>query len=205
MNTIQIITAIKDILLGAAAIITAIVAFRGLRTWQRELMGKKTFETAMDLMRATYKLRDELAVSRSALLLEIEFPEEYRSKATRSSEDKAQAYYYAFKNRYAPVRGANQVFNVSALEAELFWGDKIREKTDILADCAKELGIAMEAFVDNEASDGLVFSNDEAFGKEIRAQVFNLDKKNNQFTKRIEAAVEDIKRFMFPHLKSISN
>ena len=65
MTTPEVITAIKDVLLGLAAATTAVVAVIGLKNWSRELKGKAEFEIARNMIRATYKLRNELQICRS--------------------------------------------------------------------------------------------------------------------------------------------
>jgi hypothetical protein len=46
----EIITAIKDVLLGGAAVATASVAVIGLKNWSRELRGKADFDVARGLI-----------------------------------------------------------------------------------------------------------------------------------------------------------
>lgn len=75
MDSPEIIAAIKDILLAATAVTTATAAVVGLKSWRRELEGRTEFDTAKGLIRATYKLRDELSLYRSPLISVNEFPE----------------------------------------------------------------------------------------------------------------------------------
>jgi hypothetical protein len=117
---IVIIPAIKDIILIFAAIITAMVAIKGLRSWSRELRGKADFELARNLIRSTYKLRDELSYCRSPLKLINELPEGY-DPTKRSPSGEAEAYAYFYANRFKPVAVAYQEFETQALEAEALY------------------------------------------------------------------------------------
>ena len=93
MTYTEIITAIKDVLIGGAAIATASVAVIGLKSWSRELRGRADFEVARGLIRATYKLRDELRASRAPFIRAHEFPEGYYNPAgTSTPEKEAQAW-----------------------------------------------------------------------------------------------------------------
>ncbi len=49
MPTNGLLSNFKDICLSGAAITTAIVAWRGLASWQKELKGKADFEVARNL------------------------------------------------------------------------------------------------------------------------------------------------------------
>lgn len=77
----EIIAAIKDVLVGLAAAITAGVAIVGITSWQRELRGKAEFRVARTLMRATYGLRDAVQDCRAPFISGAEFPSGYGQAA----------------------------------------------------------------------------------------------------------------------------
>jgi len=56
--------AVKDIVLGLAAIVTATVAWLGLQSWRKELRGKADFDVARGLLRATSAARFRCAQPR---------------------------------------------------------------------------------------------------------------------------------------------
>lgn len=130
---------LKDVLLGCAAATTAIVAVIGLKNWSRELKGRAEFEAARNLIRATYKLRDEIARCRSPFMGGYEFPKEYVHGAQHSPEEEARGWAYVYRNRWEPVLSALQDFETNALEAEALWGVQIRIGTDELRQCVIEL------------------------------------------------------------------
>lgn len=67
ITTPEITSIAKNVLLGNAAAATATVAVIGIKNWSREIKGKAEFEIVRNLIRATYKLRDELQICRSPL------------------------------------------------------------------------------------------------------------------------------------------
>ncbi len=77
MHATEIITIIKDIIISIAAATTAIVVYKGLEKWQNKLKGKANFDTAISLIKATYKLRDQISFCRSSFISPIEFPNDY--------------------------------------------------------------------------------------------------------------------------------
>lgn len=93
------ITAIKDLLLGGAAVATASVAVAGLKRWRLELRGKADFEAARALARATYKLRDELAICRSPFVRGQEFPPSYYASPKRTAQEEKEGWAYVYENR----------------------------------------------------------------------------------------------------------
>ena len=104
MTMPEIFTAIKDIVLVIAAATTARVAVLGLKNWSRELKGKTEFKVSRNLIRATYKLRDEIQNCRSPFISDYEFPKEYKgSLGETSAEVEAQAWLFVYKNRWASV------------------------------------------------------------------------------------------------------
>ncbi len=202
MTTPEVITTIKDILLGAAAVTTAIVAVIGLKNWSRELRGRTEFEAARKLMRATYRVRDELQYSRAPFVTFGEYPSDYPGRQTATTEQEAQAWSYVYRNRWKPVREALQELQTHVLEAEALWGGDIRTKADELRRCAITLQTAMEAIVDDAAQGGESFKTNRDFGKEMRSAAHaSRGKEENELSKKIKAAVNALEDQVRPHLR----
>lgn len=200
----EIITAIKDVLLGAAAVTTAVVAVLGLRKWRQELEGKAHFDVARNLIRATYRLRDEIRTCRSPFYSAYEFPEGYGKGgpgAERSAEEEARAWIHIYKNRWDPVWKALQDFDSHTLEAEALWGAAIRTKTDALRQCVRELNAAIDAVIRDKASGGEDFK-DREFGKEMRSMVAaSPGDEKNAFNQTMAKAIPGIEEELRPHLR----
>lgn len=194
----EIITIIKDIFISIAAVTTAYVAYTGLEKWKKELNGKANFDTARALIRATYKLRDEIEYSRSPFIPVGEFPKDY-DPIHKTDETKGDAFAYVYRKRWEPIVEAMQDYDAYVLEAEALWGAKIKEKTDVLRSCIIELRAAMDAVIYNEYSGGEDFK-DREFGKDIRAKVSNTHKDKNELTLKIIAAIKGIEGEVSPHI-----
>ena len=52
----ELVSLVSDIVVGLCAVVVAVVAFFGLRTWRKELTGKAQFEVARDMMLLGLKL-----------------------------------------------------------------------------------------------------------------------------------------------------
>jgi len=203
MTTPEIITAIKDVLLGIAAATTAIAAVIGLKSWSRELKGKAEFEIARNLIRSTYKLRDELQNCRLPFISANEFPEGYQGAlGSCSAQEEAEAWSHVYKNRWVPVWAAIQEFDSHTLEAESLWGKEVRTRTDQLRQCVKELHIAIDTLISDKANRGEGFKSDREFGKKIRSTVSaSRDNENNELSQKIANAIKTIEEQIRPHLR----
>jgi hypothetical protein len=196
------ITAGKDVALGLAALFTAGVAYFGVNKWQQELHGKAHFDTARGLIRATYKLRDELQMCRSPLYLREEFPSDYDALQKRTPEKEAEAWVHLYRNRWAPVWGAIQEFDAQSLEAEAFWGSNIRSKTDALRSCTYELSWAFDAVVADKRAGGEDFRADPGLGRKMRAKVAaSGGDDENDLSQKIAQAIRGIEDEVRPHLR----
>jgi hypothetical protein len=202
MTTPEIIATIKDVILGVAAATTAIVAVIGLKNWSRELKGKAEFEVGRNLIRATYKLRDELQNCRSPFISAYEFPESnQRARGESSSQEEAQAWAHVYKNRWSPVWKVIQEFDSNTLEAEALWGKEIRTRTDQLRQCVKTLRAAIDAVISDKADGGEGFKRDREFAIKMRSIVSALGDENNELSKKIATAIVAIEEQIRPHLR----
>ncbi len=202
MSFPEVVSLLKDILVGIAAATTAVVAVKGLRSWSRELKGKAEFEAARSLAHATYKLRDALRECRSPFYDHSELA--HYNPAWEGPPDQADAnqYAYIYKNRFAPVLADVQQFDSHVLEAEALWGSEIKLKTDQFRACVQELSGAMMADVANRRSNGEDFKHDLEFAKQVAGKVTYLpDEESNEFSKRLRDAVEQIEGQLRPHLR----
>jgi hypothetical protein len=198
----EIITVAKDILVGLAAVTTAVVAVFGLSKWRQELEGKAHFESARNLIRATYRLRDELRNCRNPFYSTHEFPEGYKGRlGEHSTEEETRAWIHIYKNRWAPVWTALQEFDSHTLEGEALWGSAIRTKTDALRKCVRELNAAMDAVIRDKASGGQDFK-DREYGKEMRSIVAApADDDKNALNQKIGQAINRIEDELRSHLR----
>lgn len=164
----EIFSIIKDVIISIAAATTAFVAYKGLERWQHELRGKANFDTARKLIRATYKLRDEISYARSPFIPASEFPEDY-DPSNKSSKNKGDAFAHVYGRRWERIVEAIQDYDAFALEAEALWGANIKEKTDELRDCVIDLRSAIDGYISNEYSGGEDFK-DRQYAVSVRSK-----------------------------------
>ena len=203
MTIPDIASLIKDIFIAGAAATTAVVAVKGLKSWSSELKGKADFEIARNLIRSTYKLRDEISASRSPFIQANEFPEDYYNLGTKTTDKKqADAWSYVYTNRWKPIWAALQEFDANSLEAEALWGKTIKEKTEEFRSCVRDLRLAMDAVVSDKLSGGEDFKSSKEFGIKMGKITAGQGRDDtNEFSKSISVAVDAIEKQILPHLK----
>jgi len=199
----EVITAAKDVVLAMAAIATVTIAVIGLRNWSRELRGKARFECARALAKATYRLRDQVRNFRAPFVSSHEFPAGYKGVFSgAAAQEDADAWAHVYKNRWGPVLDALEEFDTATLEAEVLFGAHIRSKTDELRECLKSLQASIQAVLDDKVASGQHFEKDRNFGKQMRAIVHaSPSDDENDFSKRVRAAVRAIESEIRPHLR----
>lgn len=202
MSIVEVTAVIKDVALSGAAITTATVAILGLKSWSRELKGKAEFEVGRALIRATYKVRDEIRQVRSPWTSGHEFPDGYpRNFNERTPEIEADAYSHIYSNRWKPIIEALQEFETQALEGEALWGTSIRKKIDELRQCARNLQVSIEAFIDDKRGAGESFRSDKDFAKSVKSDIWATHDDKNELTIKISNAVSELESEIRPHLK----
>jgi hypothetical protein len=195
-------TLVKDFVLVAIPVATALIAYLGLSKWRQELRGKADFEAARNLIRAAYKLREQIQDSRAPLVRANEFPESYDSGASTPS-DEAGAWAHVYRNRMRPVSEALQEFDAHTLEAEALWGASVRKSAEALRQCVADLYGAVDGVVGDKQSGGEDFKkSDPQFGPSMRSTVHgNRNDDKNAFNQKLAAALQGIEKELRPHLK----
>lgn len=186
---IEMLPIIKDIVVAAAAIITALSAVWGVFRWQSEMRGRASFEVARGLIKAAIKLREEIFMFRSPFVRAGEFPvnEEKQRLETKSAE----AWAYVLNNRWRPVIESFKEFQVQVIEAEALWGTEIRNRAEVMEKITATLYAAVESFITDKQNGGQDFQNDRAFGARITA-ILNRVSTDDDFSAEVSAAVNNI-------------
>ena len=200
MTLVEGVGIAKDVVVSLAAAATAFAAWRGISKWRTELEGKASFDVARTLARATYRLRDNVRSCRAPLFMGFEFPYGY-SPQSSSPEQRAEAWTHAFNGRWVSVQEALNEFSTAALEAEAVWGPQVRDATERLRLCIREVRAAQGAIVDNHAGGGADFESDKVFALKMRQALGTTDNATDAVSESIREAVLAIEEAIKPHLR----
>jgi hypothetical protein len=195
-----VVSTLQAIAVGGAAVATALAARKGLKTWAEQLHGSTRYEVARRLARATYKLRDAMAFSRSPLVEAAEFPSGYSDRG--NAAENAQAWQHVFSARMRPVLEAAREFDAEALEAEAIWGSSAASACKAMMRVVRELQVSMQAFVEDQSQAGRNFESDARFGQRMRANVFSGVQSDDALTQAISDAIAGIEAVVRPALKN---
>ncbi|QPB83539.1 hypothetical protein CWC22_011295 [Pseudoalteromonas rubra] len=77
----------------------------------------------------------------------------------------------------------------------------MRDKTNEMKQCARNLQVSIDAFIHNKAEDGESFKNDREFGKSVQSDVWAANDDKNKLTIQISNAVQALEEEIRPHLK----
>ena len=92
MAITEIVTLLKDILLGGAAITGAFIANKGLTTWKRQHKGNSEYELSRRILVTLYKYRDAIDGVRHPAIWENEMPSPPEEKIKSMTGDEIRGF-----------------------------------------------------------------------------------------------------------------
>jgi len=132
---------IKDLIVAAAAAVTAVAAWRGLSVWRKETKGRRSFEVARRLLRNAYQIEAAVRSFRNPLQRASEIEEAHKELGLDESkrQDAFESMRAVLELRWRLVSEAWANFNASAVEARVIWGDEAQGWLTPLSECVKQL------------------------------------------------------------------
>lgn len=137
----EIITIIKDLILASAAITGAIVAVKGLGTWQRQLKGQSEYELSRRILVSLFKYRDSINGVRHPAMWAYEMPNPPEEEAKIMSREQISFYgtSKAYQARWDKVQEQKTALYADLLEAEAIWGMGLKNLFQSVFDLEHEL------------------------------------------------------------------
>lgn len=141
----ECITAIKDIVVAGAAATAAIMAYRGLNTWRKELKGRSEYQLAKDTLRTIYKIEDAFRSVRNPMIRPFEYPKELTDHTGGlKKEHKHEGTTQVYESRFKKMDQAFIELEENFLDALVEWGPENEEKIDPLRRCRAELIVNLQ-------------------------------------------------------------
>lgn len=196
---------VRDIVVGVSAIVVAVVAFFGLRTWRRELTGKAKFDVARNMMLLGFKLRADFQWVRHISTSSWEFAG--RQQQENESEDASRVLneWYAKRSRLQPLIENLQKFQEAGWEAEIVLGEDssrhVLEAITVFRESYGDLSSAIESYFETrheEVIKGDMY-HDQDWLKELRKIIYSVSR--DDFSKRIEGATERLSSALKVYVK----
>ncbi|MCL2468962.1 MAG: hypothetical protein FWF24_01855 [Alphaproteobacteria bacterium] len=134
------ISTIASIITALATLSMAVVAWRALRTWRKEFIGKKKIDLACQIMESVYDIQDLLWFARkphrtSSDLEWVKLQKEKHGFGEDTEVHENKLHYllplYIFHTNMEATEG----LSMSQNKAQLYWDDNITELFDELRGC----------------------------------------------------------------------
>lgn len=197
--------AARNIATGAAALLAAWVALEGLRAWRVQLHGKAEYELARRVLRAAFRVRDQIAHVRSPFVPIAETMQAYKDAGLNPDEidisrDSKRRDQLVYQRRWQPLASAISDLSLEMLEAEVLWGQTVRECEKQMHRCVGELNAALTLYVRDVHTD----HRDPEKGAERMERQFAIvyaGGPNDELTGKVDSAVKGFEDTFRPHLK----
>jgi len=100
----ELISLVRDIVVGVSALVVAIIAFLGLRTWRKELTGKAKFDIARNVMLLGLKLKAHFEWARNPFTYSTEYIGRSRQENEPPNVSQVLDEWYARGSRLKPLQ-----------------------------------------------------------------------------------------------------
>ena len=196
----EIITAIKDIIVILSAISATIFAFMGLTTWRKELKGKSEYQLAKEVLKSVYKVRDAFMHVRNPAIFQYEYPEEMQNHFGHlKPEYEYEGTLHVYQKRWEVMTEAFRELEEHHLDAQVEWGSEFKDVITNLRTCKSDLQIAIMNMLDHKKDSPEFDSNNADERSLIQKRLYGSESDN--FTKEINSAIKEFEKWLRLHIK----
>lgn len=141
---------VKDSILAATAITGAIIAFRGVNTWRRQLNGQADHNLCKNLLVSIFKYRDAIRFVRNPFMSGSEQPSPPSEKINTMTEQEKRYYGIskAYAARWDKVIEAHAQVYAYLIETEALWGNEVKLMWEEIRKLESELLTALEHIIE---------------------------------------------------------
>lgn len=206
MAITEIVTLLKDILLGGAAITGAFIANKGLTTWKRQHKGNSEYELSRRILVTLYKYRDAIDGVRHPAIWENEMPSPPEEKIKSMTGDEIRFYgtRMAIQARWDKVNVERTSLYADLLQAKALWDDELIKRFKVLFKLQQELFISFQNLIQLINPD-LDEDTKEAVKniKKNRRDIMysDLSEEGDEYKKEFQKGVEEIEKYLNPKLR----
>jgi hypothetical protein len=185
----EYITLTKDIILAISALAAAIIAWRGLATWKKELKGKSEYEIAKQVLKSVYKVREAFKIARNP---GISYDNPRSGIQDYENSNHILAVFNSFEETFKTIEERY-------LDAQIEWGDEFKDTINPLRECRFEFLKNIFLFYDYKK-----FPESQNLSKEqlseIRSIIFSNIGIPDSFEDKINKAIEMFEIKLRPHI-----
>ncbi len=205
MNCTEIVTLLKDLVLSGAAITGAVVAVKGLGTWQRQLKGQSEYDLSRRILVSVFKYRDAIDGVRHPAMWAYEMPSPPEEEAKKMSREQISFYgtLKAYQARLDKVQAQRISLYADLLEAEAIWGVELKQLFKRVFDLEHELFTRIRHYlelINPDTSDAKKEAITKIYNKARDIMYDDLNEEPDEYKKDIISAIEQIEKYLKPKL-----
>jgi hypothetical protein len=190
---------------GLAALTAAYVAAQGLRAWRVQLHGKTEYDLARRLLRAVFKVRDQIAYVRGPFVSAGEMVEAYKAagiapEGVDMMNDGRRRDQLVYQRRWEPLVSALSDLSVEILEAEVLWGSPVRNCEKELLRLVTKLNAALTVYI-RDVNTGHRHDEAAAERMERHAAIVFAGGTDDEFAIGVAKAVAAFEELLRPNLR----
>lgn len=205
MTCMELFTLLKDIAVTGAAITGAIVAVKGLGTWQRQLKGQSEYELSRRILVTLFKYRDAINGVRHPMMMGYEMPSPTEEEARSMSPEQIRFYgtSKAYQSRWDKVQEERTALYADLLEAEAIWGTDLNDLFKVIFDLQHELFTRIRHYLelinpDTHESSKEAIRKIDAKNRDIMYD--NLGEDPDEYKSDVISAIKSIEAYLKPKL-----
>ncbi len=193
----------KDIIVAISAGGAALIAYKGLDTWHKELKGKSEYQLAKDVLRSVYKVREAFKHVRNHTIFGYEYPKDITERSGHlKQEHRYEGTAHVYETRWKIMDEAFSELEEKNLEALVEWGSKFQDTIIPLRRCRSELLVAIQDMLERYKNPHEKNWKNREEQAEERSVLYHAgeDSKYDQFTPQINSAIDLFEKWLRPHI-----
>lgn len=206
--TIKILSIIKEILVALAAVVVAVVAFKGLHTWRNQLLGTTKYQLSKRILEKVYALKGALDAARRppyrVAIGEIQEGNEDCLFLIKAIEKEHKVY----SKGLISVNKAYNDLQLTKLEAKAVWGEQKIDNIQALLEQVIQLKLKSAWYFNSKPHNVVsklrgekIDKQIEHTDKQIEHDVFGGGGDKDKFNKKLDEIILEIENQFEKELK----
>lgn len=201
----ELVSLVSDIVIGVSAVVVAVVAFFGLRTWRKELAGKAKFDVARNIMRLGFKFTDDFQAARNPFTWLGEYDSRQQQENESEAESRVLNEWYARNRRLQPLIEDLQKLQEAGWEAETVLGKnsskRVSEAITVFRHSYAELSSAIDSYFETRHEEVIKHEKyqEQDWLKELKKEIYSA--KEDDLSKKIDEAKDQLASALKAYVK----
>ena len=201
MCVAEFVSIAKDVVVGIAALVGAVVAVLGLGTWKRQIKGQSDYDLARRLLVTVFKYRDAVDGVRHPAMWADEMPLPSAEESERMSREQSRFYGVsrAYQSRWEKVQVERASLYADTLVAEALWGDELKRLFKDLYSLEHELLACIRLYLDAinpDIPDDTKDATAEIRKKRRDIMYDDLSEDGDEYRKQFRSKVEAVEKYL---------